>query len=139
MSTIIKLKYKVSELKKYVEENTQFSVEIRSTKYPVSISFYENKIDLFSEEITDTVPLLCFVFADEMSITTTEDFKISEAVFNKLKNLSKEINRLYLHSFREEIERTIVPMWDTIDGSQVCFYRKSAFDQLMKPIDIKTF
>lgn len=132
MNTINKLKNKIKELQNYVEENTNFNVEIQSSQYPMSVSFYENQIDLFSEDISDTAPSLCFVFDDEMRIITAENFKINETVFNKLKNLSKEVNRLYLHSFREEIDKMIVPMWDCINSTaQVALYHKKYFDRVM--------
>ena len=132
MNTINKLKSKIKELQNYVEENTNFSIEIQSSQYPVSVSFYENQIDMFSEDVSDTAPSLCFVFDDEMRIITAENFKINETVFNKLKNLSKEVNRLYLHSFREEIDKVIVPMWDCLDSTaQVALYRKKYFDRVM--------
>lgn len=132
MNTINKLKSKIKELQNYVEENTNFNIEIQSSQYPVSVSFYENQIDMFSEDVSDTAPTLCFVFDDEMRIITAENFKINETVFNKLKNLSKEVNRLYLHSFREEIDKVIVPMWDCIDSTaQIALYRKKHFDRVM--------
>lgn len=132
MNTIKKLKSKIKELQNYVEENTNFNIEIQSSQYPVSVSFYENQIDMFSEDVSETAPSLCFVFDDEMRIITAENFKINETVFNKLKNLSKEVNRLYLHSFREEIDKVIVPMWDCIDSTaQVALYRKKFFDRVM--------
>ena len=132
MNTISKLKSKIKELQNYVEENTNFNVEIQSSQYPVSVSFYENQINMFLDDVSDTAPSLCFVFDDEMRIITAENFKINETVFNKLKNLSKEVNRLYLHSFREEIDKVIVPMFDCCDSSaQVAMYRKKYFDRVM--------
>ena len=132
MNTISKLKSKIKELRNYVEENTNFNIEIQSSQYPVSVSFYENQINMFSEDVSDTAPSLCFVFDDEMRIITAENFKINETVFNKLKNLSKEVNRLYLHSFREEIDKAIVPMWECINSTaQVALYNKKHFDRIM--------
>jgi hypothetical protein len=132
MNTINKLKSKIKELQNYVEENTNFNIEIQSSRYPVSVSFYENQIDMFSDDVSDTAPSLCFIFDDEMRIITAENFKINETVFNKLKNLSKEVNRLYLHSFREEIDKVIVPMWECINSTaQVALYNKKHFDRAM--------
>lgn len=131
MNTIEKLKAKTKELQNYVEENTNLDVEICSTSYPLLVSFYETQIDMFSATATNTAPKLRFVFNDEMCIITAKDFKINETVFNKLKNLSKEINRLYLHTFREEIDYAIEPIWNTVDGSQVALYRKQYFDKKM--------
>ncbi len=136
MNPITKLKKQIQDLQKYVEENTNFGVKIQASTYPVSIEFYESQIDMFSDDVSEAVPSLCFIFDDEMRIVTAEDFKISETVFNKLKSMSKEINRLYLHSFREEIDKVIKPMWDTSDRSQVALYRKSYFDKLMSQIDV---
>ncbi len=136
MNTINKLKSKIKELQNYVEENTNFNLEIQSSQYPVSVSFYENQIDMFLEDVSDTAPSLCFVFDDEMRIITAENFKINETVFNKLKNLSKEVNRLYLHSFREEIDKVIILMWGCIDSTaQVALYHKKYFDRVMNHCD----
>jgi hypothetical protein len=50
--------------------------------------------------------------------------------------MSKEINRLYLHSFREEIDKVIKPMWDIADGiSQVALYRKKYFDKMLNQFE----
>ena len=137
MKTINKLKKQVEALKDYVSENTALGVKIQSTAYPVQIEFYENQIDMFSENVTEAAPSLCFVFDDEMRIVTAEDFKISETVFNKLKNMSKEINRLYLHAFREEIDKVIAPMWDAANGNiQVAIYHKKRFDEVMNQIEM---
>ena len=131
MNSIRKLKDKISELQNYVCENTGLACTIKSCKYPLSIEFRENQINMFSEEVSRTSPSLCFVFDDEMRIVTAENFKINEAVFNKLKNLSKEINRLYLHAFREEIDKVIDPLWNTADGAQHVRYNKRYFDNIM--------
>lgn len=132
MKTIKKLKNKVEELRKYIIENTTFEVVIKPDKYPLSIEFYQSQIDMFSENIPDIPPSLTFVFDDEMRIVTVEEFKINEAIFNKLKNLSKEINRLYLHAFREEFDNVIEPMWDACGGNiQVSIYNKTYFERVL--------
>ena len=132
MNTVRKLKSKIEELQSYVEDNTNFNIEIQSNQYPMSVSFYENQIGVFSDDVSDAAPSLCFVFDDEMRIITAENFKINETVFNKLKNLSKEVNRLYLHSFREEIDKIIIPMWECINSTaQVALYKKKHFDRIM--------
>lgn len=136
MSTINKLKFKIKELRDYTAGNTNLEVKINSAQYPVSVTFYEKQIDMFSEDVTDAPPKLCFIFNDETQIVTDENFTIGESVFNKLKNLSKAINLLYLHAFREEIEKIVIPLWDTVDGSQMALYRKREFDRLMREIDI---
>lgn len=41
---------------------------------------------------------------NKMTIQTQEDFRISEEVFNKLKTLAKEVNRLYLNAFFEKFD-----------------------------------
>ena len=129
MNTIKKLEAKVGELVKYIEENTMFGVVINSDKYPLTIEFYKSQIDMFDESVPDITPSMTFVFDDEMRIITVEEFKINETIFNKLKNLSKEINRLYLHAFREEFCNVIKPMWDACDGKvQVAVYNKTRFE-----------
>lgn len=133
MNAINKLKSKVKDLQNYVLENTNLEVEIQSSQYPMKISFYEAQIGMLSEDVSDGTPSLCFVFYDEMQIITVDGFKLNETVFNKLKNISKEINRLYLHSFREKIDELIVPLWDCIDNTaQVALYHKKRFDGIMK-------
>ena len=132
MKTIKKLKDKVAELKKYIDENTTLKVVIKSDKYPLTIEFYQSQIDMFTENVPDVPPSLTFEFDDEMRIITVEEFKINETIFNKLKNLSKEINRLYLHTFREEFDKVIEPMWDACDGKvQVAVYDKTRFESVL--------
>lgn len=129
MKTIKKLKTKVEELKKYIAENTTFDVVIKADQYPLTIEFYQSQTDMFTENTSDIPPSLTFAFDDEMRIITVEEFKINETIFNKLKNLSKEINRLYLHAFREEFDNVIHPMWDACDGTvQVAVYDKTRFE-----------
>ena len=42
-----------------------------------------------------------------MEIKTQDDFGVSEEVFNKLKTLAKEVNRLYLNAFCEQVRDKI--------------------------------
>ena len=131
MKTINKLRAKIKELQTYVEGNTYFNIKIKTSEYPLSISFYEDQIDAFSENTSEISPSLTFVFDDKMRIITAENFKIKEKVFDKLKNLSKEVNRLYLHSFREEIDKVIDPLCTVADGAQWVRYNKPYFDKIM--------
>lgn len=97
----------VTTLKNYVMENTPFSVDIDVSCYPVKVTFYEEDRQMtIEDEATDNenVSVLQFVFFDKMQIKTQEDFRVSEEVFNKLKNLSKEVNRLYLNAFFEKFD-----------------------------------
>lgn len=95
----------VNTLKNYVTESTPFSVDVDVTSYPIKISFFEESrqitIEDDSEDNGGQDSSLQFVFFDKMQIKTREDFHVSEEVFNKLKNLSKEVNRLYLLAFFE--------------------------------------
>lgn len=135
MKTIKKLSTKVEELIKYINENTMLGVVIKSDEYPLTIEFYQDKIDVFTENISEVPPSMTFVFDDEMRIITVEEFKINETTFNKLKNLSKEINRLYLHAFREEIDNIIKPMWNACDGKiQVAIYDKTRFERVFERV-----
>jgi len=137
MNTIQKLTDKILDLRCYVAENTALEMTINSNTYPLQIEFYDAKIDIFQEEVAEVAPSLCFVFYDEMRIITAQGFKINETVFNKIKNLSKEINRLYLHAFREENDKVIVPMWETTFGAQVAVYNKRYYDTLMNQTGIE--
>ena len=102
MSTINKLNYKIKELKSFAA-SASFEVKISLDQYPISVKFYEQQVDLFSEEVTDTAPTICFILNEEMSIVTSDNFKTNEAVFNKMKKLSKDIDILYLRTFREKV------------------------------------
>lgn len=127
MKNIKKLEQKIAELKDFVKVETDFDVKISADKYPLSIEFYDAQIGMFDEEGQDNAPSLCFVFTEDMKITTEENFTVGEKVFNKLKSLSKEINRLYLNAFREELDGVIAPFWNTENGKLV----KMQFDLLM--------
>jgi hypothetical protein len=107
MTVLNLFKKAVSALKNYVVENTSFSVEIDVSSYPVKVTFYEETRQMtIEDEATDceNASVLQFVFYDKMTIKTQEDFHISEEVFNKLKTLSKEVNRLYLNAFFEKFD-----------------------------------
>lgn len=100
-------KKSVSALKNYVSENTSFSVDIDVSSYPVKVTFYEESRQMtIGDEATDceNASVLQFIFYDKLTIKTQEDFRISEEVFNKLKTLSKEVNRLYLNAFFEKLD-----------------------------------
>lgn len=136
MQNIKKLKDKVDELRKYTGENTIFGITIKSDKYPLTVEFYEAQTTMFEDSVSDTSPSMTFVFDDEMKIVTVENFKINETIFNKLKNLSKEINRLYLNAFREEFDKVINPMWDACDGKvQVAIYDKTRFENVLNQLN----
>lgn len=97
----------VSALKNYVSENTPFSVDIDVTSYPVKVTFFEESRQMTIEDNAadgEKTSVLQFVFYDKMTIKTQEDFRISEEVFNKLKSLAKEVNRLYLNAFFEKFD-----------------------------------
>ena len=97
----------VSALKNYVSENTSFSVDIDVTSYPVKVTFFEESRQMTIEDNAadcENASVLQFVFYDKMTIKTQEDFRISEEVFNKLKSLAKEVNRLYLNAFFEKLD-----------------------------------
>lgn len=102
MNTINQLNYKIKELKSFAA-SANFEVKISLDQYPISVKFYEQQVDLFSEEVTDTAPTICFILNEEMSIVTSDNFKTNEAVFNKMKKLSKDIDILYLRTFREKV------------------------------------
>lgn len=95
----------VNTLKNYVSENTSLSVIVNTSSYPVKISFVESskQMSVFDEDNGgESAAELQFVFYDKMQIKTQEDFSVSEEVFNKLKSLSKEVNRLFLTAFFEK-------------------------------------
>ena len=127
MKTIKKLEVKIAELKDFIKTETDLDVKIHAESYPLSIEFYDAQIGMFDEDKPEDTPTLRFVFSEDMKITTEENFTVGEKVFNKLKSLSKEINRLYLNAFREELDGVIGAFWDTKDGKSV----KAQFDLLM--------
>lgn len=127
MKNIKKLEIKIAELKDFVKVETDFDIKIHADKYPLSIEFYNAQIGMFDENDAADTPSLCFVFTEDMKITTEENFTVGEKVFNKLKSLSKKINRLYLNAFREELDAVIAPFWNTENGKLV----KMQFDLLM--------
>ena len=109
MSTLYLFQRAVQALKTFVSDNTKLSVYVDVQNYPVKISFYEENKQISFDDTEDTeagerVSGLQFVFYDKMQIKTQEDFRVSEETFNKLKNLSKEVNRLYLNAFFEKFD-----------------------------------
>ena len=94
----------VEALKNYVTDNTSFSVNVDVSSYPVKISFFEecrqsSFFDKPDANASDRAAELQFIFYDKMQIKTKEDISIPEEVFNKLKTLSKEVNRLFLNAY----------------------------------------
>ena len=118
MSAINDYRAKVDELNEYVRKNTGLTVMIVTENYPITISFFREReqVSLFDEGIDDSTPGMQFIFNEKMLIRTQENFGISEEIFNKLKSLSKEINRLYLHAFRERMDSPHI--CDGLDISQ---------------------
>lgn len=114
MTAIFSYKQKVSELKEYVKKNTGLVVHINTEAYPVVISFFKKgteQLNLFDKHVEDEdkgkTPGLQFIFYEKMEIKTQDDFGVSEEVFNKLKTLAKEVNRLYLNAFCEQVRDKI--------------------------------
>ena len=126
MSALYLFNKAVQALKNYVSENTSLSVIVNTSGYPVKISFIEKskQISVFDdrEEMakeSEIAAELQFVFFDKMQIKTQEDFGISEEVFNKLKTLSKEVNRLFLTAFFEknnQLQKNIARYLDECAG-----------------------
>ena len=107
-------KVQIAKLMKYVEEETSLRAEVNADSYPLRISFYKDaeQLTLFreSEEEEGTidaatgeriVPHTTFEFFANMRIVTEGKFKIADAIFSKLKSLSKEANRIFLNEFCE--------------------------------------
>ncbi len=58
-------------------------------------------------EPTDPEAFIKFIFADELHITTSHNFSIDEALFNKIKNNAKKLHYAYLQLFfaiKHEVE-----------------------------------
>lgn len=107
---IYEYKAKAQELKEFGRKNG-FIVYINTEGYPVKISIYakqgggqmslfDNNSEAADEEKT---PGLQFIFYEKIELKTQDDFAASEEVFSKLKNLSKEVNRLYLNAFCQKL------------------------------------
>ena len=114
MTAIFSYKQKVGELKEDVKKNTGLVVHINTEAYPVVISFFKKgteQLNLFDKHVEDEdkgkTPGLQFIFYEKMEIKTQDDFGVSEEVFNKLKTLAKEVNRLYLNAFCEQVRDKI--------------------------------
>lgn len=108
---IILYQGKAKELIDYAKKEANLSTVINTDAYPVRISFFSKgeQMDLFSykdgeEEQSGGTPGLEFVFYDKIEIKTNDNFHISEEAFNKLKNLSKEVNRLFLNAFCQQVK-----------------------------------
>lgn len=124
MTALYQFNKAAQALKSYVSENTSFSVDIDVTSYPVKVTFYEETRQMTIEDNpaeSEKTSVLQFIFYDKMTIKTQEDFHISEEVFNKLKTLSKEVNRLYLNAFFEKFDafrKNIAQSFSRCDGIQ---------------------
>lgn len=138
----------VQTLKNYVNDNTTLSVNVDVSSYPVKISFFaECKQTSFFDDNdrSDSAAELQFIFYDKMQIKTKEDMSISEEVFNKLKTLSKECNRLFLNAFFAKFDNCRKKVLETFDqrkgidkiGKSAQNYEgKEYYLALIKPQDI---
>lgn len=138
----------VTALKNYVMENTSFSVDIDVSSYPVKVTFYEEARQMTIEDNAadgENASVLQFVFYDKLTIKTQEDFRISEEVFNKLKTLSKEVNRLYLNAFFEKYDgfrKNIAQSFNCCNGidkigkSAQSYDKKEYFLAVVHPQDV---
>ncbi len=106
---LAKYQGKVAELKEYAKKTCGLDTAIRSNKYPFAIVFMSGKhgqmslFDNVETEAENGEKKIVLVFTDKMSMKTSGDITISEEAFNKLKNLSKEVNRLYLNAFCQHV------------------------------------
>ena len=107
-------KLQIAKLMKYVGDETNLRAEVNAEGYPLRISFYKDaeQLDMFhktdaSDGMIDAatgeriVPHTTFEFFANMRIVTEGKFKIADAIFSKLKSLSKEANRIFLNEFCE--------------------------------------
>lgn len=125
---IILYQGKAKELIDYAKKEANLSTVINTDAYPVRISFFSKgeQMDLFSykdgeEEQSGGTPGLEFVFYDKIEIKTNDNFHISEEAFNKLKNLSKEVNRLFLNAFCQQVKEICEKFnTDDIPGVKPC-------------------
>lgn len=107
-------KKQIDKLMKYVDKETSLRAEVDADRYPIRISFYRDaeQIDLFAKDKTEEgtidiatseriIPHTTFEFYTDMRIVTEGKFKIADAIFSKLKTISKEANRIFLNEFCE--------------------------------------
>lgn len=126
--------HKISEVEDKLFDlikKNQWSVEILKETYPITFRFRKGensfKCDLKKEEITQ----LEFVFRSEIEYISSipENQKVDEKFFNKLKNLCKEMHRLYLLTWfsRKEsrFEQCVKQFWKTSQGDSVCLIHRN--------------
>ena len=142
---IYEFKAKASELKEFGRKNG-FTVQIDTESYPVKISIYATRksggqMSLFDEktytEDEEKTPGLQFIFYEKIELKTQDDFAASEEVFSKLKNLSKEVNRLYLNAFCQKLTeaRKLAPLtiddFPEVQPSEQGWRKKVSFDAVV--------
>jgi hypothetical protein len=116
----------------------RWKMSIKKDDYPITFIFRKDpyadleelngqqKITGKLDEIEDeSVPEIRIVFKDEIEyeLLIPSDEPLDDKFFNKLKNLSKEVHRLYLLFWfsekRNRFERQFKPLWQISSGATV--------------------
>lgn len=124
------------KLNEFCEENA-LHMQINKDKYPMTFEFSRQELPLLDGNDNDV--LIRFRFEEEMFIEMDNARKISihEAVFNKIRTMSKEAHRLYmLYAFylsNRYYGMAFEPMWTTGDGSVVGILKRGYVPKDAKP------
>lgn len=113
------------KLEDLIKKN-RWSMQIEKSTYPIMFRFRKG-IDSFAEEWDkNTTPQVEFIFRSNIELVSyvPENRRVDEKFFNKLKNLCKEVHRLYLLAWfsRKEsrYEQCVKEVRTTSDGRKVC-------------------
>lgn len=110
-------------------EKNKWSMEIEKEKYPLVFRFRKG-IGAFSTPWDqETTPQIEFCFRDITYVSCVpEQYKIDEKFLNRIKNLCKEVCRLYLLVCfaRKDVrfDNSFVEFWTTCDGDRVGLIKK---------------
>lgn len=107
-----------------VLEKNKWSVEIEKEEYPLVFRFRKGIGAFTAPWDQETTPQIEFCFRDITYVSCVpEQYKVDEKFLNKLKNLCKEICRLYLLVYfsRKDtrFNASFKEMWTTCQGDRV--------------------
>lgn len=102
------------KLQKLLDENN-WDIEVQCKNYPITYTYRKVQMPIGSDN--PKAPEIKFIFrADvEYVFSVPEDERVDETFFNKLKNLTKEVHRLYILLWfaqkNDRFKRCWEPIW----------------------------
>lgn len=102
---------KIDAIKSWLNKETDLEMSVAATGYPLIFTFRRRggQLSLFDEHVVAAAGgrenSISFEFGQELIVQTTGTFDIDEPLFQRLKGLCREANRLYLNEFCAAVQK----------------------------------